>query len=298
MDRLNSCRLCPRSCGVNRNENEKGICGETAALRLSRAALHFWEEPCISGEQGSGTVFFAGCSLKCVYCQNKEISYGDCGKVISVERLSEIFLELQEKGAANINLVTPTHFVPHIIEAVSDARLKGLKLPIIYNTSGFETEETLYSLRNTVDVYLTDFKYFSPDLALKYSDAYTYPSVAKNALNEMVKQQPQLEFDENNMIKRGVIVRHLMLPCQLEDSKNIISYLYETYAEKIYLSIMKQYTPYKIPEKFPELNLKITNEEYEELLMFALDLGIENAFIQEGEVAEESFIPTFNYEGL
>ena len=298
MDRLNNCRLCPRACGVNRNNNEKGFCGETAALRLSRAALHFWEEPCISGNQGSGTVFFTGCSLKCVYCQNKEISYGNCGKEISIERLSKIFLELKTKGAANINLVTPTHFVPQIIEAVSSAKLQGLKLPVIYNTSGFETEETLYSLRNTVDVYLTDFKYFLPELAQKYSDAYTYPSVAKNALREMVRQQPMLEFDENNMIKRGVIVRHLMLPSMLEDSKNVISYLYETYGEKIYLSIMKQYTPYKIPDKFPELIAKVSDEEYEELLMFALDLGVENAFIQEGEVAEESFIPAFDYEGV
>lgn len=298
MERLKNCRLCPRMCGVDRSEYNKGMCGETAEIRLARAALHFWEEPCISGEKGSGTVFFSGCNLGCVYCQNRQISKGEIGKTVSVERLSEIFLELKDKGAQNINLVTPTHFVPQIISAVQNAKMKGLNLPIVYNTSGFETRETIHSLRNTVDVYLTDFKYFSPELAEKYSNAYTYPEAVKASLDEMVKQQPQLLFGENNMLKNGVIVRHLMLPGHLQDSKDVILYLYETYGEKIILSIMKQYTPYKIPENYPELNRKVTDEEYEELLMFALDLGVENAFIQEGEVAEESFIPAFDYEGI
>lgn len=298
MERLKNCRLCPRMCGADRTEYNKGMCGETAEIRLARAALHFWEEPCISGEKGSGTVFFSGCNLGCVYCQNREISKGNIGKIVSKERLTEIFLELKDKGAQNINLVTPTHFVPQIISAVQNAKMKGLTIPIVYNTSGYETRETIHSLRNTVDVYLTDFKYFSPELAKKYSSAYTYPEAVKASLDEMVKQQPQLIFGENNMLRNGVIVRHLMLPGHLQDSKDVISYLYETYGEKIILSIMKQYTPYKISKNFSELNRKVTDEEYEELLSFALDLGVENAFIQEGEVAEESFIPAFDYEGI
>lgn len=298
MERLKNCRLCPRMCGVDRTEYNKGMCGETAEIRLARAALHFWEEPCISGEKGSGAVFFSGCNLGCIYCQNREISKGNVGKIVSTERLAEIFIELKKKGAQNINLVTPTHFVPQIISAVQNAKMKGLNLPIVYNTSGFETRDTIHLLRNTVDVYLTDYKYFSPELAEKYSHAYTYPEAVKASLDEMVKQQPQLIFGEDNMLRNGVIVRHLMLPGHLQDSKDVISYLYDTYGEKIILSIMKQYTPYKIPENFSELNKKVTDEEYEELLMFALDLGVENAFIQEGEVAEESFIPDFDYEGI
>jgi len=295
---LEKCMLCPRLCAVDRAKGERGVCGETDKVRLARAALHFWEEPCISGETGSGTVFFTGCSLKCVYCQNREISCGDCGREISNERLTEIFLELQEKGAANINLVTPTHFVPQIISAVSDARMSGLKIPIVYNSSGYEREETVRLLKNTVDIYLVDFKYFSSDLAEKYSGAPEYPVMARRAIDEMVRQQPNLEFDENSMMKRGVIVRHLMLPGALEDSKEIVRYLYETYGERIYLSLMRQFTPYKIPEQYPELCRVITDEEYEELLSFALELGVENAFIQEGEAAEESFIPPFDFEGV
>ena len=292
------CRLCPRMCLADRSNNERGVCGETNKIRLSRAALHFWEEPCISGEFGSGTVFFSGCNLRCVYCQNREISTGESGKEVTQDRLTEIFLKLQEKGAHNINLVTPTHYVPLIIESVSCAKYKGLNIPVIYNTSGYETQDTIKALRNTVDIYLTDFKYASCKLAEKYSGAKDYPSVAKAALCQMVEQEPTLQFDENGILKRGVIVRHLMLPGNLEDSKNVITYLYETFGEKIYLSIMRQFTPYKIPKEFPELNRTITDFEYEELLQYALDLGVENAFIQEEEAASESFIPPFDFEGV
>lgn len=295
---MDRCMLCPRRCATDRTNQNKGVCGQTDKIKIARAALHFWEEPCISGEKGSGTVFFSGCNLKCVYCQNKEISNEGFGKEISVERLIDIFIELQSKGAANINLVTPTHFVPQIILAVSEAKRKGLKIPIVYNSSGYETRETVEKLKNTVDIYLVDFKYMDPALSKKYSGAEDYPHEAKNALSEMVRQQPNLEFDENSMMKRGVIVRHLMLPGAIEDSKNVIEYLYENYAEHIYLSIMRQFTPYKIPEEYPELNRTITDEEYEEVLRFAIDLGVENAFIQEGEAAEESFIPPFDLEGV
>ena len=292
------CRLCPRMCLADRNNNEKGVCGETNEIRLSRAALHFWEEPCISGESGSGTVFFSGCNLRCVYCQNREISTGESGKVVTEDRLTEIFIELQEKGAHNVNLVTPTHYVPQIIKSVARAKSTGLKIPVVYNTSGYETEDTIKALKNTVDIYLTDFKYASEKLAEKYSGAKDYPSVAKAALSEMVEQQPKFILDENGILKSGVIVRHLMLPGNLEDSKNVISYLHKTFGEKIYLSIMRQFTPYKISTEFAELNRKITDSEYEELLQYALNLGVENAFIQEEEAASESFIPPFNFEGI
>lgn len=295
---LEKCMLCPRLCAVDRTKGEKGICGETDKVRLARAALHFWEEPCISGETGSGTVFFSGCNLRCVYCQNREISCGDSGKEITDERLAEIFLELQVKGAANINLVTPTHFVPQIIKAVSEARRRGLKIPIVYNSSGYERRETVELLKNTVDIYLVDFKYASSFMSEKYSSASDYSRMAQLALDEMVRQQPYLEFDEDSMMKRGVIVRHLLLPDGLEDSKSVVRYLYETYGERIYLSLMRQFTPYKIPEEFPELKRTVTDDEYEELLRFALELGVENAFIQEGEAAEESFIPPFDFEGV
>lgn len=295
---LEKCMLCPRLCAVDRTKGEKGVCGETDKVRLARAALHFWEEPCISGETGSGTVFFSGCNLRCVYCQNREISCGDSGKEITDERLAEIFLELQAKGAANINLVTPTHFVPQIIKAASKAKGQGLKIPIVYNSSGYERRETVELLKNTVDIYLVDFKYASSFMSDKYSSASDYSRMAQLALDEMVRQQPCLEFDENSMMKRGVIVRHLLLPDGIEDSKSVVRYLYETYGERIYLSLMRQFTPYKIPDEFPELKRTVTDEEYEELLRFALDLGVENAFIQEGEAAEESFIPPFDFEGV
>ena len=295
---LEKCMLCPRLCAVDRTKGELGVCGETDKVQLARAALHFWEEPCISGDTGSGTVFFTGCNLRCVYCQNREISCGDCGKEVSLERLAEIFLELQNKGAANINLVTPTHFVPQIIWAVSEAKGRGLKIPIVYNSSGYERLETVKLLKNTVDIYLVDFKYASSFLSEKYSAASDYSRMAQLALDEMVRQQPLLEFDENSMMKRGVIVRHLMLPDNLEDSKAVVRYLYETYGERIYLSLMRQFTPYKIPDGFPELCRTVTDDEYEQLLQFALDLGVENAFIQEGEAAEESFIPPFDFEGI
>ena len=288
------CRLCPRNCGVNREAGKSGVCGQTAVVKAARAALHFWEEPCISGKAGSGTVFFSGCPLHCVFCQNKAIAEGTAGKYISVERLSEIFLELQEKGANNINLVTPGHFVPQIAEA-------GLYLPVVYNTGSYEYRDTLRKMEGLVDIYLPDFKYMDTALGLRYSHAADYSEVAKAAVAEMVRQTGTAVFengDEDGLMKRGTIVRHLVLPGCAEDSKAVIRYLHETYGDRIYLSIMNQFTPVSGLADYPEINRRVTKQEYEEVVDYALSIGVECGFIQEGETAEESFIPAFDGEGV
>lgn len=295
------CDLCPRKCLVDRKKGEKGICGQTENLKVARAALHFWEEPCISGDAGSGAVFFSGCPLHCVFCQNENIANGTVGKEISLERLVDIFLELQEKGANNINLVTPGHFVPQIVKALDQARREGLTLPVVYNTSSYETVDTIRMLDGYVDIYLPDFKYMSPVLSKKYSHAPDYAQVAKAAIAEMVRQTGKAVFvngDEDNLILSGTIVRHLTLPGCMEDSMQILKYLHETYGDTIYISIMNQFTPLSNLEKYPELNRRITDEEYETLVDYAIDIGIENGFIQEGDTAEESFIPAFDCEGV
>lgn len=294
----NGCNLCPRECNVDRVSGEKGICGVIGEeIYGARAALHMWEEPCISGTCGSGTVFFSGCPLRCVYCQNYDIAHAKQGKGITVAELSEIFLELQGKGAANINLVTPTHYTPQIKQAIELAKTKGLYLPIVYNCSGYEKVETLRMMEGIVDIYLTDFKYMETELAKKYSKAPNYPEIAKLALEEMVRQCGKAEFDENGMMKKGVIVRHLLLPNHLKNAKNVVQYVYETYGDFVFLSLMNQYTPLVQVEHIPELNRKVTEKEYEELVDYAISIGVENGFIQEGETAEESFIPTFDFEG-
>lgn len=295
------CDLCPRKCLVDRKKGEKGICGQTEKLKVARAALHFWEEPCISGDAGSGAVFFSGCPLHCVFCQNENIANGTVGKEISLERLVDIFLELQEKRANNINLVTPGHFVPQIVKALDQARKQGLTLPVVYNTSSYETVDTIKMLEGYVDIYLPDFKYMSQVLSKKYSHAPDYAEVAKAAIAEMVRQTGKAVFvngDEDNLILRGTIVRHLTLPGCMEDSMQILKYLHETYGDMIYISIMNQFTPLSNLEKYPELNRRITDEEYETLVDYAIDIGIENGFIQEGDTAEESFIPAFDCEGV
>jgi putative pyruvate formate lyase activating enzyme len=257
-----------------------------------------WEEPCISGEEGSGAVFFSGCAMGCVYCQNRNIAAGRAGKKITIERLSDIFIELQEKKANNINLVTPSHYVPQIIDAISIARNKGLRIPIVYNCSGYEKVETLKLLQGYVNIYLPDFKYMDPEPAARYSNCKDYFIYASKALTEMVRQTGSPEFDERGMMKKGVIVRHLALPGYLEDSKKIIKYLFETFGNNIFISIMNQYTPMTAIRDYPELNRKITEKEYDELVDYAIELGVENGFIQEGETASESFIPEFNGEGV
>lgn len=296
-----SCEICPRTCKVNRENGQTGVCKVTSQLKVARAALHFWEETCISGTKGSGTVFFSGCSMHCVFCQNEEISRGLVGKEISKERLVEIFLELQEKGANNINLVTPGQYVPHIIWAVEQARNQGLALPIVYNTSSYEKVDTVKRLEGIVDIYLPDFKYYSSQLAAKYSNAPDYPEIAKAAIAEMVRQQPNpifYEKDGQELMKNGVVVRQLLLPGQLQDAKDIIKYLHETYGNQIYISLMNQYTPLSHVEKYPELNKKVSKRSYEKYIDYAIEIGIENGFIQEGDVAMISFIPEFNGEGV
>jgi putative pyruvate formate lyase activating enzyme len=295
---LKDCILCPRQCHVDRTAGKKGYCKVTDVLVVARAGLHMWEEPCISGEEGSGAVFFSGCALGCIYCQNSDIAKGLAGKVITIQRLAEIFLELQDKGANNINLVTPSHFVPHIIEALDISRKKGLALPIVYNCGGYEKVETLKLLEGYIDIYLPDFKYMSDKPAEKYSNCKNYFKVAAEAIEEMVRQLKETSFDKRGIMQKGVIVRHLTLPGYLEDSKRIIKYLYETYGDRIFISIMNQYTPITKNMVYPELNRKVTEEEYEELVDYAMEIGVENGFIQEGETALESFIPEFNGEGV
>lgn len=298
LEKLKNCTLCPRSCKADRFSGQSGFCGADDKLYLARAALHFWEEPCISGERGSGTVFFSGCNLRCVYCQNSDISRMDAKKEVTVERLAEIFMELQGKGALNINLVTPTHYIPQIITALALAKQQGLTLPVVYNTSGYESVEALKMLEGYVQVYLPDFKYMSRELAKRYSGAEDYPDRAKEALEEMVRQVGTPEFSEDGIIQKGVIVRHLVLPNHTDDSKKVIEYLHDRYGDDIFISIMNQYTPLRQVEKFPELNRKITEPEYDEVVDFAIALGVEHGFIQEGETQSESFIPAFDFEGV
>lgn len=297
---MSNCNLCPRQCGADRENGKSGICGVSGKNMLAaRAALHFWEEPCISGEKGSGTVFFSGCPLRCVYCQNYQIASTEVGMEISEERLKDIFLELQEKGAHNINLVTPTHYTPEIIRAIGKAKEQGLRLPVVYNCSGYEKVETLKTLKGIVDIYLTDFKYMEKEAAVRYSKAPDYPEIARAALKEMMDQTGEAKFDENGIMQSGVIVRHLLLPGHVRNARAVVKYVYETYGNQLYLSLMNQYTPLpQVKKEFPELDRRVTEREYQRLISYALELGIENAFIQDGKTAEESFIPMFDYEGI
>lgn len=298
MNKYENCLLCPRKCGINRRTGQTGVCGVSSEIKVARAALHYWEEPCISGKRGSGAVFFSGCSLHCVFCQNREISDGKEGKVISKERLSDIFMELAGKGANNINLVTPGQYIPDIVWAVNDAKSRGMKLPIIYNTSGYENVTELKLLEGIVDVYLPDFKYMDSTLSARYSRAKDYPSVAKQALSEMVRQQPDVVIDDaTGLIQKGVIVRQLLLPGHVNDAKAVLKYLYDTYHDHVYISMMSQFTPIAL-EDYPEINRTVTKREYERLVNYALEIGITNAFIQEGDVAKDSFIPAFDCEGV
>ena len=298
MNKYENCLLCQRKCGINRRTGQTGVCGVSSEIKVARAALHYWEEPCISGKRGSGAVFFSGCSLHCVFCQNREISDGKAGKLISKERLSDIFMELADKGANNINLVTPGQYIPDIVWAVNDAKSRGMKLPIIYNTSGYENVTELKLLEGIVDVYLPDFKYMDSALSAKYSRAKDYPSVAKQAISEMVRQQPGVVIDDaTGLIQKGVIVRQLLLPGHVNDAKAILKYLHDTYQDSIYISMMSQFTPIALKD-YPEINRTVTRREYERLIDYAIKIGITNAFIQEGNVAKDSFIPAFDCEGV
>ena len=302
VDLLSECRICPRNCGADRNKNNHGMCGQKAGIKAARAALHMWEEPCISGINGSGTIFFAGCSMGCVFCQNRAISgrSQDLKSAIEVsaEELAEVFLRLQEKGAHNINLVTPTHFIPQIVRAIEIAKMQRLHIPVVYNTSSYEKTESLKLLEGLIDIYLPDLKFMDPVLSQRYAKAPDYFMYASSAIEEMVRQVPAAVFDSDGMMKKGVIVRHMMLPDCFQDSKRTIEYLYEKYRDQIYISIMNQYTPMPGLEEYPELNRTVRKKEYDKLIDFAIQLGVENGFIQEGNTASESFIPEFNGEGI
>lgn len=325
---------CPRECGADR-ENGTGFCGGGALPKIARAALHFWEEPCISGVNGSGTVFFSGCSLRCVYCQNRKIALGDVGTTVSVERLAEIYLELQGQGAHNINLVTPAHETDAVIRSLERAKRQGLQVPVVYNTGSYEKVENLKRLEGLVDVWLPDLKYYSSELSARYSAAPDYFEVAKAAIAEMYRQAGTPEFvplkddrngrqhnaklevdrcrlsdaevgaqaedDEQYLLKKGVVVRHMVIPTHTADSKKIVEYLYRTYKDDIFISIMSQYTPVidaETAKGYPELARKLTEREYDSVVDYAIELGVENAFIQEGDAAEESFIPAFDGTGV
>ena len=289
------CMLCNRKCGVDRTE-KAGYCRMTDRIYLSRAALHFWEEPPISGDRGSGTVFFSGCSLSCVYCQNQEISRGRAGKEVSIERLSHIMLELETSGAHNVNLVTPTHYIPSIVEAIKGARALGLTIPIVYNTGSYDSLSALKTLDGLVDVYLPDLKYYTEKTAMKFSSAGDYPLVARAAIDEMVRQVGEPIFNNDGIMTRGVIVRILLLPGHVAEAKLSLKYLLDTYGDKIYISLMNQYTP-MIGMK-PPLNRTVTRDEYNQLVDYAERLGLKNGFTQEFGTAKDSFIPPFNCDGV
>lgn len=292
MDLLKDCNLCPRKCGVNRYQT-KGFCNSSNRIKLAYYSLHMWEEPVISGTNGSGTIFFSNCNLRCIFCQNKKISIDGYGKEISNKRLGEIMLQLQKEGAHNINLVTPTHYNPQIAYTLRKIKGKELTIPIVYNTSSYENVGALILMKGLVDIYLADLKYYDDNLGMKYSNCSNYFEVATMAIDEMYRQVGTCELDENGLLKRGLIVRVLVLPGHISDAKEIIHYLYKTYQDDIYISIMNQYTPLEHCQ-FENLNRKLTEEEYEEVINYALTIGVSNAFIQEGETAEESFIPNFD----
>ena len=295
LDKYKECTLCARACKVNRALGEIGYCRSSTDVSVARAALHHWEEPIISGTRGSGTIFFCGCSLGCVYCQNSEISRGKSGKTVSVDRLSGIMNELQAKGAHNINLVTPTHYAPSIIEAVGKAREDGLSIPIAYNTSIYDSPETIEVLNGSVDIYLADLKYHLSSTAKKYSAAENYPEAAKAAIEKMVLQRGSVRL-ENGLLSSGVIVRILLLPGHLAEAKLCCSYLLDKYGDDIYVSLMSQYTP--MPDMEAPLNRRVTAREYGELCEYALKKGLKNGFMQEKCSAEQTFIPSFDCTGV
>ena len=289
------CELCHRKCAINR-ENTLGYCKMSNELYVSRAALHFWEEPPISGTNGSGTIFFSGCSLSCVFCQNKEISRGRSGKEVTVNQLSDIMIRLQNDGAHNINLVTPTHFVPSIAETIRLAKTNGLSIPIVYNTGSYDTVDTLKMLDGLIDIYLPDLKYYTEKTAEKYSFASNYPTVAKEAIAEMFRQVGEPVFDSKGVMKKGVIVRILLLPGHVAEAKLSLKHLLDTYGDSVYVSLMNQSTP--MPDVTTPLNRPVTNEEYEQLLNYAEKIGLKNGFTQDFGTAKESFIPPFDNTGV
>lgn len=292
------CGICPRQCGVDR-ENKTGFCGVPDMPKVAKAFLHMWEEPCISGTMGSGTVFFSGCNLKCVFCQNYDISQNNFGKVISIDRLQQIFVELINKGAHNINLVNPSHYTKAIRQVLISLKDQGLlTAPVVYNTNGYETVETLKSIEGLIDVYLPDIKYFSGKTSLEFSRAQDYPEVSKKAILEMFNQVGSPLIDSSGLIKRGLIIRHLILPGHTKESINILNWIADNLPKTVFVSIMSQYTPYFEAEKYPEINRPITRHEYEKVVNHLYKLGLENGYVQERDSSDIQYIPEFNLEGI
>lgn len=295
IENLKECRLCPFKCGVNRLEGKKGRCGCDDKLRIALASLHYYEEPCISGKNGSGTVFFTNCNLKCKYCQNYEISQLQKGKEITIEHLAEIFLKQQEKGANNINLVTPTSYVYQIIGALDIAKKNGLTIPVIYNTNGYENTETIQLLKGYVDVYLPDLKYYSNELAKKYSGVDNYFEIATEAIKEMYDQVGCPVFNEEGIIKKGVIIRHLVLPNHILNTKHILKWVKENMPKDTYISVMAQYFPTYKAKEDELINRKLTKKEYKQVEEYLYSLDLENGYMQELGEHEEEYVPDFDF---
>lgn len=293
MQELEKCKICPHNCGINRLNGNIGRCKSNGNIKLAMASIHNFEEPCISGENGSGTVFFSNCNLNCVFCQNYKISQQGLGREISIEELAEIFIDEQNKNAENINLVTPTMYVYHIIEAIKIARNKGLKIPIVYNSNGYENVETIKKLKGYIDIYLPDLKYYDDDLAFKYSGVKNYFENATSAIKEMYNQVGSPVLDENGMMKKGLIIRHLVLPNNLQNSKDVLKWINDNIDKNVFVSVMAQYFPTNKAKDFPEINRKLTKEEYEEIENYLYSLDLDNGYIQELGEHEEEYVPDF-----
>lgn len=293
MQELEKCNICPHDCGINRLNGKFGRCKATGKIKLAMASIHNFEEPCISGKNGSGTVFFSNCNLKCVFCQNYKISQEGLGNEITIEELADVFIDEQNKNAENINLVTPTMYVYHIIEAIKIARSKGLRIPIVYNSNGYENVETIKKLNGYIDVYLPDLKYFDDDLAFKYSGIKNYFENATAAIKEMYNQVGSPVLDENGMIKKGLIIRHLVLPSNIQNSKDILKWINDNMDKNVFVSVMAQYFPTHKAKDFPEINRKLTMKEYKEIEDYLYSLDLDNGYIQELGEHEEEYVPDF-----
>lgn len=294
---LNNCTICPRKCGINRNMTY-GFCGVKNQIRLAKACLHFWEEPCISGTKGSGTIFFSNCNMRCVFCQNHEISQEGFGKEVSIEKLADIMLELEGKGANNINLVSPTPYIFHIKEAIETARNKGLTIPIVYNTNGYENASALKCLEGLIDIYLPDLKYFDDKYSIKYSKAPAYFENATAAILEMYRQVGNPVFNDNEILIKGLMIRHMMLPGLLFDSKKAVDWVIDNLPPQVFLNIMCQYTPMYKAKDYVEINRKLNPKHYESLIDYALSKGLENGFMQDQDSATDEYTPVFDLSGI
>lgn len=298
MNLYKNCSICPRNCRIDRTNGQIGYCQSGHEIKAALASVHMWEEPPISGSCGSGTIFFSGCNLRCVFCQNYTISSENSGKTISTERLSEIMLEQQARGVHNINLVTATHFIPSIIKAVQKAKNNGLKVPIVYNTGGYEKVESIKMLEGTVDIYLPDIKYFSSELSLKYSGASDYFSYASEAVLEMYRQTGNNIYDDNGIMKSGVIIRHMIMPSHREDSYKVLDWIRDNIGTEACVSLLSQYTPAYNAEKYKEINRKLMSLEYTRVIEHFFDIGLKNGFMQEKSSAESKYTPIFDLSGL